>query len=84
MSYQIQILRRAQKALARLPRKDYERTRGAILALAEEPRPPGSKKLTGREGWRLRVGWYRVLYEIEDQIRVVQIIDIGHRRDIYR
>ncbi len=44
--------------------------------------PP--KKLTGREGWRIRVGQYRVIYEIEDVIRVVTVLDVGHRRDIYR
>ena len=84
MSYELEIIRRAQKALARLPHQDYERTRDAIRALAEDPRPPGSKKLTGRAGWRLRVGRYRVLYEIEDKVRIVRILDVGHRRDIYR
>ncbi len=56
MSYSIGILRRAQKALARLPKRDYERVRDAIRALAENPRPPGARKLTDREGWRIRVG----------------------------
>jgi len=84
VSYQGQILRRAQKALAQLPRGDYERVRDAIRALAAEPRPPGCKKLVGREGWRIRVGRYRVLYEIEDVVRVVTVLDVGHRRDVYQ
>ena len=84
MSYQIQILRRAQKALARLPKQDYERVRDAIAALSDDPRPPGCKKLAGREGWRIRVGTYRVLYEIEDVILVVTVLDLGHRREVYR
>ena len=84
MSYQIQILRRAQKALSRLPRQDYERVRDAIASLADVPRPPGCKKLTGREGWRIRIGRYRVIYEIEDEVLVVTVLDVGHRRDIYK
>lgn len=84
MSYQLQVLRRAQKELARLPKNEYQRVRDAIGALADDPRPSGCKKLTGREGWRIRVGRYRVLYEIADVIRIVTVLDIGHRRDIYR
>lgn len=55
MSYRVEILRRAAKALAKLPQREYERTRDAIRALAHDPRPPASKKLTGRDGYRLRV-----------------------------
>ena len=84
MSYNIEILRRAQRALVRLPHKEYERIRDAISALAENPRPSGSKKLAGRSGWRIRIGHYRVIYEIEDVIRIVTILHVGHRRDIYR
>lgn len=84
MIYRIQILRRAQKELENLPRQDYERVRDAIRALAEEPRPPGCRKLTGRDGWRIRVGQYRVIYEIQDHIQVLTVLDLGHRRDIYR
>jgi mRNA interferase RelE/StbE len=82
--YQLQILRRAQKELERLERQDYEPVRDAILALADDPRPNGCKKLSGRDGWRIRVGRYRVIYEIEDVVRVVTILDVGHRREIYR
>jgi len=67
MSYQIHIRRSAQKALAALPSQDYERVRDAIRNLADEPRPHGSRKLTGRTGWRLRVGNYRVIYDIDDK-----------------
>lgn len=58
--------------------------RDAIRNLAEEPRPAGSKKLTGRAGWRIRVGSFRVVYEIDDPNRVVTVLHIGHRRDVYR
>jgi mRNA interferase RelE/StbE len=84
MSYAVFILRRAQKVLAELPPDVYERAKEAIKNLGEEPRPHGCKKLTGREGWRIRVGEYRIIYEIDDGQSVVTILDIGHRRDIYR
>ena len=84
MSYAVFILRRAQKELSELPSEVYEQTKETIRTLAEEPRPPGCKKLTGREGWRIRVGDYRIIYEIDDARNVVTVLDIGHRRDIYR
>jgi mRNA interferase RelE/StbE len=84
MSYTVFILRRAQKELAQLPREVYVHIRDAIRDLEQEPRPHASAKLTGREGWRIRVGDYRVIYEIDDQQRVVTVLHIGHRRDVYR
>ncbi|MEA1872434.1 MAG: type II toxin-antitoxin system RelE/ParE family toxin [Chloroflexota bacterium] len=62
----------------------YVHIRDAICDLEQEPRPRASAKLTGREGWRIRVGDYRVIYEIDDQQRVVTVLHIGHRRDVYR
>lgn len=84
MASAVLILRRAQKELGQLPGGDYERVRDAVGALAENPRPPGSIKLTGREGWRMRVGNYRVIYEIDDEQSVVTVLHIGHRCDVYR
>ena len=83
MSYRVEILRRAAKAVSKLPPKDYVRVRDGIRALGTEPRPPGCKKLVGRDGWRVRVGRYRVIYEIADTVRVVTVLDVGHRKDIY-
>ncbi len=83
MSYEVFILRRAQKELAALPKTDYERMRDAIVALAENPRPTGCKKLTGREGWRIRSGDYRAIYEIDDAQKRVTVLHIGNRRDVY-
>jgi mRNA interferase RelE/StbE len=83
MSYEVFILRRAQKELAALPKTDYERMRDAIAALAENPRPAGCKKLTGREGWRIRSGDYRAIYEIDDAQKRVTVLHIGNRRDVY-
>lgn len=84
MSYRVSILRRAQKELGDLPTGAFERVRDALRALAEEPRPGGCKKLQGREGWRIRVGDYRVLYKIDDTQQTVEVVHIGHRRDVYR
>ena len=83
MEYEVFILRRVQKQLADLPKQNYSRVRDLIISLATEPRPAGCKKLTAREGWRVRSGVYRVVYEIDDRQRRVTILDIGHRKDIY-
>ena len=83
MDYTIYILRRAQRELARLPREVYERVRDAIRSLAQKPRPSGCLKLRGRNGWRIRVGDYRIVYEIDDEEQTVMILHIGHRRDVY-
>jgi mRNA interferase RelE/StbE len=84
MAYTISILRRAQKELSQLPGGVYEQVRDIIRDLAHDPRPPGCIKLTARPGWRLRVGDYRLIYEINDKKQLVLILHIGHRRDIYR
>jgi mRNA interferase RelE/StbE len=84
MGYSISILRRAQKELAQLPSGPYELVRDAIRALSSNPRPAGCEKLVARPGWRLRIGEYRVIYEINDKSRAVEILHIGHRRDVYR
>ena len=67
-----------------LPIREYERLKEAIGKLADEPRPPGCRKLTGREGWRLRVGDYRVIYEVNDREQTVVVLHVGHRRDVYQ
>jgi len=84
MTHAARILRRAQKESAQLPTGDYERVRDAIRALSQEPRPRGCRKLTGREGWRIRVGNYRVIYDVDDKQQSLTTLHIGHRRDVYR
>ena len=83
MSYNLEILRRAQKELANLPEETYLKIYETVQNLAEDPRPSGCLKLKGREGWRIRVGNYRVLYRIEDQQQIITVVHIGHRRDVY-
>lgn len=84
MSYAISILRRVQKELAELPTVAYERVLDGINALVQDPRPPKSVKLANREGWRIRIGDYRVIYEIDDKQRIITVLHVGHRRDVYR
>jgi len=84
MAYTISIIRRAQKELALLPGGAYEKVRDAIRNLTHDPRPPGCVKLEVRPGWRLRIGDYRLIYEIDDKKQAILILHIGHRRDVYR
>ena len=82
--YKIVFRGRADKQLQRLQPVDYRRIKQHIDALADDPRPPGIKKLTGQEGYRLRVGTYRILYDIDDEARLVTVYRVKHRRDVYR
>ncbi len=84
MKYTIEIERSAQKQLAKIPAPYFENITEKILALETNPRPPGCKKLMGRESWRIRVGDYRIIYNISDNILLIVVIDIGHRKEIYR
>jgi len=84
VKYTIDILRSAQKDLARVNQQDQPRIIAAIKDLADDPRPPGSKKLSGRPAWRIRIGPYRVIYEIHDDRLWVLVVVIGHRREAYR
>jgi len=84
MSYKVFIRRSAQKELAALQREHYDNVKTSIRGLSTEPRPGGCRKLTGRDGWRIRIGDYRVIYEIDDGNKTVTVLHIGHRRDIYK
>ncbi len=66
MKYTVNILQRAQKQLAKIDRKNQQRIIEEIKALSSSPRPAGCKKLSGRPAWRIRIGSYRVIYEIQD------------------
>jgi len=67
-----------------IPKKDARRMVAVIESLADDPRPPGAKKLSGQERYRLRQGNYRILYEIEDDRLIVCVVRVGDRRDVYR
>ena len=81
--YTVNIARSAQKQLDKAPRNMQGRLRSAIDALAREPRPPGCKKLVGRDAWRIREGDWRIIYQIRDRILEVEVIELGHRKDVY-
>lgn len=84
MIYRVELVPAAARQLRKLPRQTQLRIRDAIDLLAENPRPLGSKKLTGEQRtWRIRVGTFRVLYEVQDMRLVVLVIRIAHRKDAY-
>lgn len=82
--YSILFRRSVLKDLAVLPKKDVQRIMEAIRALAVDPRPPQSQKLSGREQYRLRQGAYRILYVIQDDVLIVTVVTVGHRREVNR
>lgn len=84
MSYTILIERYAQKQLLKLDKKDIPTIKMSIAGLAENPRPLGYIKLKGEEAYRIRVGNYRIIYEIDDNKIIVTVITIGHRKDVYK
>jgi mRNA interferase RelE/StbE len=84
-SYTVVVFPKAQREIKRLPRVDRSRILKAIDSLAENPRPPGVKKLTATENhFRIRVSDYRIVYAIEDRFLVVFVIAAGHRKKIYQ
>jgi len=84
LSYFVGILRSAQKNLSKINRQDQNRIISAIEALTDTPRPHGCKKLSGRPAWRIRIGSYSVIYEIQDERLIIMIVHIGHRKEVYR
>jgi mRNA interferase RelE/StbE len=84
VTYALCILPRAEKELSTLDSKPYESIKKKIYGLRDEPRPPGCRKLADSPGWRIRVGDYRVVYEIDDAARTVTVLRIDHRKEIYR
>ncbi len=83
--YSVEIARRAVKSIARLPYSEQLRVAAAIDLLADEPRPGGCVALVGEESvYRVRVGDYRILYEVIDASLVIQVVRVSHRRDAYR
>ena len=81
--YTVLILPSAQKQLNKLPNAIATRIEDKMMELEQDPRPPGCKKLKGRDAYRIRIGDYRVIYEIHDGRLVVTVITIGHRKEVY-
>jgi mRNA interferase RelE/StbE len=84
MKYQVILPKSVQKKLDRLPADIVNRVLTCLAVLERNPRPPDVKKLKGRNAWRIRVGDYRIIYEIHDRALQIILITIGHRREVYR
>jgi len=83
MIYKVRVERKAQKKLSKIPEPYYSNIKAAILDLGNNPRPNVYIKLKGRLGYRIRVADYRIIYEIQENVLLVDVIDLGHRKDIY-
>ncbi len=83
MSYSLNFSNKAFKSLEKIDEPYYSAIKQAIYNLTQEPRPHGYKKLTGRDGYRIRVASYRVIYNIFDKELLVDVIAIGNRKDVY-
>ncbi|MBO1268705.1 type II toxin-antitoxin system RelE family toxin [Arthrobacter cavernae] len=81
--YRIELRPAAVRALKQVHPSDRERIHGAIALLASDPRPPKALALRGRPGFRVRVGDYRIIYTIQDDVLLVVVVNLGHRRDVY-
>lgn len=82
--YRLRAKRSAKKEIRALHSLDRDRVASAIRGLGRDPRPPGCKKLKRVGAWSLRVGDYRVIYDVDDDALVVTVLKVGHRRDVYR
>ncbi len=82
--YRLELSQAAHRQISRLPWQTQERVNRTIARLAENPRPPGIKKLTARDGYRIRVGDYRVLYIVDDSSKLITIYRVMARGDVYR
>ena len=83
-SYSLVIKTSAERELRALPKEERRRIVDRARGLADKPRPPGNEKLSGQERYRIRQGDYRIVYAIDDEARIVEIVKIGHRREVYR
>ncbi|HEY4325257.1 MAG TPA: type II toxin-antitoxin system RelE/ParE family toxin [Mucilaginibacter sp.] len=81
--YSVKIEKEVEKTLQKINEPYFSKIKTAILNLAHDPRPYGYKKLKGRDGYRIRIADYRIIYDIFDDVLVVQVIGLRHRRNIY-
>ncbi|MEW6542727.1 MAG: type II toxin-antitoxin system RelE/ParE family toxin [Nitrospirota bacterium] len=83
-SYSVLLKKSAERELRSLPTEALRRVADRIKALATNPRPPGCEKLSGEDRYRIRQGDYRVVYAVDDGQRIVEVVKVGHRREVYR
>jgi mRNA interferase RelE/StbE len=84
VNYRVVITSSAEREIQKLPREIQGRIDKAISTLETNPRPQRAKKLQGRDEYRIRAGDYRILYSINDEIVTITVVQVGHRRDVYR
>lgn len=85
MAYEVEVHHRAARQITRLPRQEQDRIRQSIDELRAEPRPSSCVKLSGtRNGYRVRSGNYRIVYTVDDSVRIVTVERVAHRREVYR
>jgi len=84
MKYSILIERYALKQIMKLSKEAIPLIKNAIASLADNPRPHGCKKLKDEDAWHIRVGNYRVIYEISDEQVIVTVVSVGHRKNVYK
>jgi mRNA interferase RelE/StbE len=82
--YRLDLKPSAARDLDRVQGTTWQRLKSALLALRDEPRPPGCIRLSGAESWRIRVGDWRVIYDIDDADQLITVLRVKHRRDAYR
>jgi mRNA interferase RelE/StbE len=83
--YEVLLERRAERDIQRLPKEVFDRIIPHLKALSENPKPSGCRKISGsRSDWRIRIGDYRVIYEVSEQEQVVKVMRIRHRKSVYR
>ena len=82
--YEVKLRRNAQKSLDRLQSQERQRISSALLNLEQNPRPRDVEKIKGTELWRIREGDYRLVYHIDHEKKIVTLVRVGHRRDVYR
>lgn len=83
--YEVRLARRAVRSLASLERREQQRIRAALDLLADNPRPPNCVAMQGEDSvYRVRVGDYRIVYEVIDAVLLVHVVRVGHRREVYR
>lgn len=83
-SYRVLIRKSAEKELRQIPKPDLRKITAKISSLSGQPRPMGSEKLAGNDRYRIRQGDWRIIYGIDDTVKIVTVIKIGHRREVYR
>lgn len=83
MAYSLNFSKQAFKRLEKINDPFYSAIKQAVYSLTENPRPSGYKKLVGRDGYRIRIGDYRVIYDIHDNMLIIDVISLGHRKEVY-